>query len=61
MWCKRQVNLDRFRSGVKMYYIKGKAVQNIVSVLNGEWVEAISNITEDVLRFRIKHRDNERY
>ncbi|MDY3274846.1 MAG: hypothetical protein SOX33_03490 [Agathobacter sp.] len=58
---KRQVNLDRFRSGVKMYYIKGKAVQNIVSVLNGEWVEAINNVTDDVLRFRIKHRDNERY
>ena len=41
-----------------MYYIKGKAVQNIVSVLNGEWVEAINNVTDDVLRFRIKHRDN---
>lgn len=51
---KREVNLDRFGSGVRMYYIKGKAVQNIISVLNGEWVEAIANVTDDVMRFRIK-------
>jgi len=51
---KKEVNLDRFGSGVRMYYIKGKAVQNIISALNGEWVESIADVTSDVMRFRIK-------
>lgn len=51
---KKEVNLDRFGSGVRMYYIKGKAVQNIIGALNGEWVESIADVTNDVMRFRIK-------
>ena len=51
---KRQVNLDRFHSGVKMYYIKGKAVQNIIGALNGNWIESIADVTSDAMRFRIK-------
>lgn len=51
---KREVNLDRFGSGVRMYYIKGKAVQNIISVLNGNWIESIADVTSDAMRFRIK-------
>lgn len=54
---KKEVNLDRFGSGVRMYYIKGKAVQNIIGVLKGEWVEAITNATSDVMRFRIKTQE----
>lgn len=51
---KKQVNLDRFGSEVRMYYIKGKAVQNIINVLNGEWVEAVTDAANDAKRFRIK-------
>lgn len=51
---KKEVNLDRFGAGVRMYYIKGKAVKNIVNVLNGEWLEALTDVTGDVVRCRIK-------
>lgn len=51
---KKEVNLDRFGSGVRMYYIKGKAVQNIIGALNGEWVESIADVASDVMRFKIK-------
>lgn len=51
---KKEVNLDRFGSGVKMYYIKGKAVQNIIGALKGKWVEAVTDVASDVMRFRIK-------
>lgn len=51
---KKEVNLDRLSSGVRMYYIKGKTVQKIIGALNGEWVESIADVASDVMRFRIK-------
>ena len=54
---KKEVNLGRFSSEVRMYFIKGKAVQNIIGALKGEWLEAITDVTSDVMRFRIKAKE----
>lgn len=51
---KKYVHLDRFGEQVRMYYIKGKAINNIVKVLQGEWIEAVADLAADILRFRLK-------
>ncbi|MBR1702708.1 MAG: hypothetical protein IJ716_12205 [Lachnospiraceae bacterium] len=51
---KQQVKLDRFEKDVRMYYIKGKAVENFIRILSGSWLEAVTDIVSDVHRFRIK-------
>ena len=55
---KKTVNLNRFGSGVRMYYIRGKAVKRIIGALKGEWIEAVSDAASDVMRFRIKVQKN---
>lgn len=55
---KKTVNLDRFGSGVRMYYIRGKAVKRIIGALKGEWIEAVTDAASDVMRFRIKVHKN---
>lgn len=51
---KKEVGLDRFRDNVRMYYIKGHAVKNIINAVQGEWIESIEDVINNVKRFKIK-------
>lgn len=51
---KEQVNLSAYGHAFKMHYIKGKAVDNFVKVLEGNWIETVRDVAQDVLRFRIR-------
>lgn len=51
---KRSVGLNRFGTSVRMYYIKGKRVENLIRALSGEWIEAVADIVGDVYRYRIR-------
>lgn len=51
---KQEVGLDRFKQNVRMYYIKGNAVNNIIRVIQGDWLESVENVVGDIKRFRIK-------
>lgn len=50
---KKEVGLDRFRDNVRMYYIKGHAVKNIINAVQGEWIESIEDVINNVKRFKI--------
>lgn len=54
---KKTVNLERFCKEVRLYYIKGKAVKNIVEALSGEWIKPVASVAEDVYSYRIEHID----
>lgn len=51
---KQEVGLDRFKQNGRMYYIKGHAVNNIIRVIQGDWLESVENVVGDIKRFRIK-------
>lgn len=51
---KQEVGLDRFKQNVRMYYIKGHAVNNIIRAIQGDWLESVENVVGDIKRFRIK-------
>lgn len=51
---KQAVGLDRFQQDVRMYYIKGHAVNNIIRAIQGDWLESVENVVGDIKRFRIK-------
>lgn len=54
---KKTVNLERFCKEVRLYYIKGKAIENIVGVLSGEWIKSVASVGRDIYCYRIKHID----
>lgn len=51
---KQEVGLDRFKQNIRMYYIKGHAVNNIIRAIQGDWLESVENVVGDIKRFRIK-------
>lgn len=51
---KREMNLHRFERALKIKYIKGNAVQKIASLLDGNFIEAISESAEGIMTYRIK-------
>ena len=51
---KQEVGLDGFKQNVRMYYIKGHAVNNIIRAIQGDWLESVENVVGDIKRFRIK-------
>ncbi|MFQ8903307.1 MAG: hypothetical protein ACLR7D_17145 [Lachnospira eligens] len=51
---KKEVGLDRFRDNVRMYYIKGPCSKNIINAVQGEWIESIEDVINNVKRFKIK-------
>ena len=51
---QREVGLDRFNRDIRMYYIKGGAVNNIIRAIQGDWLESVGNVVGDINRFRIK-------
>ena len=51
---KREVGLDKFGHDIRMYYIKGNAVNNIIRAIQGDWLESVDSIASDIKRFRIK-------
>ena len=53
-FAKKYVHLDQFGEKVRMYYIKGKAINNLVSALQGDWIEAVTDLAGDILRFKLK-------
>uniref|UniRef100_UPI004057A29A hypothetical protein n=1 Tax=Agathobacter sp. TaxID=2021311 RepID=UPI004057A29A len=48
-FAKEYVHLDQFGEKVRMYYIKGKAINNLVSVLQGDWIEAVTDVASTAL------------
>ena len=51
---KREMNLYRFGRALKIKYIKGNAVQKIASMLDGNFIESISESAEGIMTYRIK-------
>lgn len=51
---KHEVGLDRFQKELRMYYLKGNAVNKIARVLEGEFILPLVETTEEILRYRIR-------
>lgn len=52
---KRKLGLGQIANGVKLYYIKGDALGDIVhALLKQEWLEAVADAAEIQHRFRIR-------
>ena len=55
-YAKKEVGLDRYGEMVRVYYIKGNAVNRIVRALEGNWLESVTETVGDILRYKIKRR-----
>ena len=51
---KREVNIDRFGKEIRMHYMKGGIIERIVSVLKGDYIEAVVGTVEEATKYRIK-------
>lgn len=51
---KHEVKLDRFKREMRMRYLKGNAVKTIVSILNGNMIEPLTENVEGIMKYRIK-------
>lgn len=54
---KNYVGLDRFSNAVRMYYIKGKAVKNIVNFLCEDRIKPVVSVVGDIWAYRIRSVD----
>ena len=52
-FAKSNVSLSSFGSEVRVYYLKGAAVDRLIDVLNGDFIQAMAETVKDVFRFRI--------
>lgn len=50
---KSNVSLSRFSNEVRVYYIKGNAINRLIKGLQGDYIEAVEETVGDVFRFRI--------
>lgn len=46
--------MNRFGQDIRMYYIKGSAVNTIISAIQDNWLEAVESIASNIKRFKIK-------
>ena len=51
---RKEVQLDSIRHNMMIHFIKGEAVNNLISALQGDWLEAVANVANDVYKFKIK-------
>lgn len=51
---QREVNMKWFGKELRMHYIKGNAVKTIVSILEGNLIEAMADTTEGIRKYRIR-------
>lgn len=55
-FAKKEVGLDRYGEMVRVYYIKGNAVNRIARALEGDWIEGVTETLGGVIKYRIKSR-----
>ncbi len=53
-FAKKEVHLDRFRKGLRMRYIKGHAIHNMIKILDGERFEVVEDIAYGIIEYRLK-------
>lgn len=51
---QREANLDRFGKSIKMKYIKGCAIKSLAKALDGNIIEVVEEIGEQVIMCKIK-------
>lgn len=50
----KNIGLNDFSKKIKMYYMKGNIIENIIKALEGEWIEAVASVANDVYRYQVK-------
>lgn len=51
---KRDVFLDEFKKNLRMKYIKGNAIRQLASALDGNYIEKLEETTAELLKYRIR-------